>query len=146
MNSTVITLSQPIMHGQTEITELELRPIIGKDMIGLRFEISQRDNGVGLIIDADTAFKLAYKLTGIPAGVLAQMAAPRCHRPVGGIAEFFALWPLDWERLIAVVAYTFRGGCGDPLQMDLDTLLWWFGAGRLAAKAAAGLGSLKVRL
>jgi len=26
-----------------------------------------------------------------------------------------------------VVAYTFRGGCGDPLQMDLDTLLWWFG-------------------
>ena len=76
MNSTVITLSQPIMHGQTEITELELRPIIGKDMIGLRFEISQRDNGVGLIIDADAAFKLAYKLTGIPACVLAQMAAP----------------------------------------------------------------------
>ena len=59
MNSTVITLSQPIMHGQTEITELELRPIIGKDMIGLRFEISQRDNGVGLIIDADAAFKKA---------------------------------------------------------------------------------------
>ena len=72
----VLKLIQPILHGENEITELTLRPITGKDMMGLKFELMARDGAPSLMIDAEQSFKLAYKLTGIPAPVLAQMIAP----------------------------------------------------------------------
>mgnify|MGYP002743833896 FL=1 len=73
MEECTIKLTAPIMHGQNEITELTLRPITGKDMLGIKFEF---DTGGKMVVDADASFKLGYKLTGIPAPVLSQMIAP----------------------------------------------------------------------
>ena len=71
MEECTIKLTAPIMHGQNEITELTLRPITGKDMLGIKFEFDTAGKMV-----ADASFKLGYKLTGIPAPVLSQMIAP----------------------------------------------------------------------
>ena len=73
MEECTIKLTAPIMHGQNEITELTLRPITGKDMLGIKFEF---DTAGTMVVDADASFKLGYKLTGIPAPVLSQMIAP----------------------------------------------------------------------
>ena len=33
---------------------------------------------------------------------------------------------MDWPHAIATVAHTFKGSAGNPLDMDLATLMWWF--------------------
>lgn len=80
MEKMILALSMPIVFGKdadgspNEIREIELRPITGKDMIGLKFSFD--GEGKNLIVDADAAFKLAAKLSNIPPTVLAQMTAP----------------------------------------------------------------------
>ena len=59
MEECTIKLTVPIMHGQNEITELTLRPITGKDMLGIKFEF---DTSGKMVVDADASCKLGYKL------------------------------------------------------------------------------------
>lgn len=90
----VLALSMPIEFGRDadgnpkEITELEIRPITGKDMMGLKFAFDTE--GKSLIVDADSALKLAAKLTNIPATVLAQMTAPDVLRLSMELQTFLA--------------------------------------------------------
>lgn len=90
----VLALSMPIEFGRDadgnpkEITELEIRPITGKDMMGLKFSFDTE--GKSLIVDADSALKLAAKLTNIPASVLAQMTAPDVLRLSMELQTFLA--------------------------------------------------------
>lgn len=90
----VLALSMPIEFGRDadgnpkEITELEIRPITGKDMMGLKFSFDTE--GKSLIVDADSALKLAAKLTNIPATVLAQMTAPDVLRLSMELQTFLA--------------------------------------------------------
>lgn len=90
----VLALSMPIEFGSDadgnpkEITELEIQPITGKDMMGLKFAFDTE--GKSLIVDADSALKLAAKLTNIPATVLAQMTAPDVLRLSMELQTFLA--------------------------------------------------------
>ncbi|UTG75531.1 hypothetical protein KCG53_10655 [Neisseria subflava] len=33
---------------------------------------------------------------------------------------------MDWPELAATIGYTFKGSAGNPLDLDLDGLLWWY--------------------
>ena len=69
MDKLIIQLSSPIQFGREEISELNIRRPIGRDLMGLEIKFSPDS----LILDAKTLFALVGKLTNIPPNVLAQM-------------------------------------------------------------------------
>ena len=69
MDKLNIQLSSPIQFGREEISELNIRRPIGRDLMGLEIKFSPDS----LILDAKTLFQLVGKLTAIPPNVLAQM-------------------------------------------------------------------------
>ena len=69
MDKITIKLKTPIQFGREEISELNIRRPIGRDLMGLEIKFSPDS----LILDAKTLFALVGKLTAIPPNVLAQM-------------------------------------------------------------------------
>nr|DAO90825.1 MAG TPA: tail assembly chaperone protein [Caudoviricetes sp.] len=69
MDKITIKLKTPIQFGREEISELNIRRPIGRDLMGLEIKFSPDS----LILDAKTLFQLVGKLTAIPPNVLAQM-------------------------------------------------------------------------
>lgn len=69
MDKITIKLKTPIQFGREEISELNIRRPIGRDLMGLEIKFSPDS----LILDAKTLFALVGKLTNIPPNVLAQM-------------------------------------------------------------------------
>ena len=69
MAKITIKLKTPIQFGREEISELNIRRPIGRDLMGLEIKFSPDS----LILDAKTLFALVGKLTNIPPNVLAQM-------------------------------------------------------------------------
>lgn len=72
IDSKVFPLSAPINWGNQTVKELKLRPITGKDLMGLKMEFDPQ--GGKLVVDTTVALTIAYRLSNVPTPVLEQMS------------------------------------------------------------------------
>ena len=87
----IVKLSKPIKHGETEITELDLREPTVEDVgdIGYPFLVIAQDNGTAIQLQPKAILKYASRLAGIPPSCFKTLALSDLSELQAVIMGFF---------------------------------------------------------
>lgn len=87
----IVKLSKPIMHGETAITELNLREPTVEDVaeLGYPFVLITNDNETAVQLQPKVILKYAAKLSGVPPSIIKNITLTDLSNLQGEIMGFF---------------------------------------------------------